>query len=127
MALTSNLGLTVDLPQAETDVPTQFSADNDNFKAIDTWAGTVRKKPTAETFTVNAWSALADKAPFTYSTTVTAATTIEADTLVELINDNALAFAKYGFTIGAVDGQAITVFSVAQPTESVTLRIEIGG
>ena len=127
MALTSNLRLTVDLPQAETDVPTQFNADNDNFKAIDTWAGSVRKKPTAETFTVNDWSALADKAPFTHSATVTAATTIEADTLVELINDNALAFAKYGITIGAVDGQAITVFSVAQPTESVTLRIEIGG
>lgn len=127
MALTSNLRLTVDLPQAETDVPTQFSADNENFKAIDTWAGTVRKKPTAETFTVNTWSALADKAPFTYSAVVTADTNIEADTLVELINDNALAFATYGFTIGAVDGQAITIYSVKQPTVSVTLRVEIGG
>lgn len=127
MALTSNLRLTVDLPQAETDVPTQFNADNENFKAIDMWASTVRKKPTAEIFTVNTWSALADKAPFTYSAVVTAATTIEADTLVELINDSALAFATYGFTIGAVDGQAITIYSVKQPTENVTLRIEIGG
>ncbi len=127
MALTSNLQLTVDLPQAETDVPTQFSADNNNFKAIDEWAAGVRKKPTAETFTVNTWSVLANKAPFTHSATVTATELISTDTLVELINNDAMAFATYGFAIGSVSGQTIIIYSVTQPPESVELLVEIGG
>lgn len=127
MALTANLKLTVDLPQAETDVPTQFNADNDNFKKIDEWAGNIQKKPNVESFTVNTWGALADKAPFTHSATATANTVIGADTLVELVNDNAVAFATYGFTIGAINGQTITFYAIGQPTASVTLRVEIGG
>ena len=109
MALTNNLGLTVDLPQDSTDLPTQVNAENENFKKLDAWAGTVRPKAKAKSFTLDT------------------DTHIGAETLVELINDNAVAFGTYGFAIAAVDGQAITLYSISKPTESVTLRIEIGG
>ncbi len=84
---------------------------------------------TVESFTIqpSAWTALANKSPFTYSATVTAAAPIGDDTVVELINSDAVAFARYGFSIGAVSGQSITVYSVGAPTESTVLKIKIGG
>lgn len=94
---------------------------------IDNFAGTVLKKPTAETFTISSWSALSLKAPFTKSAEVTATTTINEDTTVELINDNAVAFGTYGFAIGEVDGQTITIYAITEPTEDIVLKIEIGG
>lgn len=94
---------------------------------IDAWSATVKKKPTAETFTVSSWSALSGKAPYTYSAVVTAATPIAADTQVELINNDAVAFSTYGFAIGAVSGQSITIYSVGSPAANVVLRVEIGG
>lgn len=131
MALTNNLGLTVDLPQDSTDLPTQVNAENENFKKLDAWAGTVRPKAKAKSFTLDTdrWSAIDAQGPYTFTATVTVDqdTHIGAETLVELINDNAVAFGTYGFAIAAVDGQAITLYSISKPTESVTLRIEIGG
>lgn len=131
MALTNNLGLTVDLPQDSTDLPTQVNADNENFKKLDAWAGTVRPKAKAKSFTLTTdrWSAIDAQGPYTFAATVTVDqdTHIGAETLVELINDNAVAFATYGFAIAAVDGQVITLYSISKPADSITLRIEIGG
>lgn len=133
MVQSENLGLTVDLltdaTDAENDVPAHFNAANANFKSIDAWAATVAKKPVAETFEIETggWAEIADKSPFTHSAQMTAATEIGEDTLVELINTDAVAFANYGFSIGAVTGQTVTVYSVGAPDEAVTLRLAIGG
>lgn len=131
MALTNTLGLTVDLPQNSTDLPTQVNADSENFKKIDAWAGTVRQKAKAKSYTLDTdrWAAIEAQGPYTFSATVTVDqdTHIGADTLVELINDNAVAFGTYGFAIAAVNGQDITLYSIGKPADSVTLRIEIGG
>jgi len=96
---------------------------------IDDFAGTVKLKATNESHTIqsNSWGALSDKAPFTHSATVTATATIGANTLVELINDNAVNFANYGFAIGAISGQTITIYSVGAPSAAVTLSFDIGG
>lgn len=86
-------------------------------------------KPASETFSVaaSAWNDLSDGSPFTKQAAITATAAIGADTLVELINDNAIAFGTYGFAIGGVTGQVITIYALSAPSASVTLKIEIGG
>lgn len=83
----------------------------------------------SETFSVAAseWNDLSDGSPFTKQAAITATAAIGADTLVELINDNAVAFGTYGFAIGGVTGQVITIYALSAPSASVTLKIEIGG
>lgn len=129
MSTTTNLGLTVGTDQSAMDIPDWVTQTEANMALIDTFAGTVRKKPTRETFTIqsNAWASASGVSPFAYSATVTASTTIGVDTLVELINDNALAFAAHGFAIGDVTGQVITIYTVNAPADAVTLIIDIGG
>jgi len=85
--------------------------------------------PTAETYTIatSAWSALASSTPFTYSATVTAEHTIGQDTVCELINDNAVLFGTYGFAIGAVSGQSVTIYSIGLPSASVSLEVDYYG
>ena len=84
-------------------------------------------KPTTETLTVEntSWVALTDSSPYTYSATVTATTTIGVDSIVELINNQAVLFATYGFVIGGISGQNITIYSIGQPSENVTLTVEV--
>lgn len=108
----------------DTPIPLVIKKDGIYFNGIkQAQSGTV------ESFAIqaSAWTALADKSPFTYSATVIAAAPIGDDTMVELTNSDAVAFAKYGFSIGAVSGQSITVYSVGAPTESTVLKIKIGG
>ena len=73
------------------------------------------------------WTALSSSDPYTYQTTITATATIGANSIVELFNDNAVLFATYGFAIGSVSGQNITIYSIGQPSASVDLTIGIGG
>jgi hypothetical protein len=80
-----------------------------------------------ETYNISNWTTLSDAAPYTYSTTITAIYTIGEDTEVELINDNAILFAKYGFAIASVNGQEITIYSVTQPSEDISLTIGFRG
>lgn len=82
-----------------------------------------------ETLTIatSDWAALASSDPYDYSATVTAATTIGANSLVELINDQAVLFATHGFAIGAISGQSVTIYSVGQPAASVSLKINVKG
>lgn len=84
---------------------------------------------TTETLTIatSDWAALASSDPYDYSATVTAATTIGANSLVELINDQAVLFATHGFAIGAISGQSVTIYSVGQPSASVSLKINVKG
>lgn len=81
----------------------------------------------SESYTINSWTALSDSSPYTYQATATATYTIGNDTLVELINDQAVLFANYGFAIGAVSGQNVTFYSIGEPTSDVTLEVVYHG
>lgn len=82
-----------------------------------------------ETLTIatTGWSALSSSDPYTYSATVAATNTIGATSLVELLNDDAVNFATYGFAIGSISGQNITIYSIGQPSANVSLKINIKG
>lgn len=73
------------------------------------------------------WIALSNNAPYTYFTTTTATTTISENAIVELINDNPVLFATYGFAIDSVNNQNIIIYSINQPDSVVSLTIGIGG
>ena len=87
------------------------------------------KEPVFESYTIatSDWSALSSSDPYTYSTTVTATHTIGNDTLIELLNNNPVLFAKYGFAIGAVSGQTLTIYSIGEPDASVSLGVSYSG
>lgn len=104
-----------------------ISAIEANQSAISALQSGKRAKPTRETFAVSSWSEVSDVSPYTHAATVTVSASIGNDTLVELINDNAVKFATYGFAIAAVSGQSVTIYSVGEPSESVSLTLEIGG
>ena len=100
--------------------------------ALDASQGKVLKDlitGTTESYTIasNSWTALSASSPYTYSTTVTATYTIGNDTIVELINDNAVAFSNYGFSIGSISSQSVTIYSIGQPSASVTLKVNYKG
>ena len=80
---------------------------------------------TTETYTIAStdWTALASSDPYTYSATVTATTTIGANTIVHLYNDQPVNFANYGFAVASVSGQVLTIYSIVAPSSSVTLKI----
>lgn len=79
-----------------------------------------------ESYTIqaNGWTALPTASlPYGYSATVTANYVIGNDTVIELQNNQAVLFAQYGFAVGAVSGQNITIYSVFNPSSAVTLTI----
>lgn len=84
---------------------------------------------TDETYTIadTDWTALSGASPYTYSADVTATYTIGNDTIVELINDAPVLFSTYGFAIGAVSSQTVTIYSVGAPSSSVSLTINYKG
>lgn len=84
-------------------------------------------EPDYETYTISSWSALSSSEPFTFSATVTATYTIGNDTEIELINDNAVLFANYGFAIGSVSGQDVTIYAIDEPSSDVSLTIGYRG
>lgn len=73
------------------------------------------------------WSALSASSPYTYQATVTATHTIGASTVAELLNDAPVTFATYGFAIGSISGQSVTIYSIGQPSASVTLKVNYKG
>ena len=79
----------------------------------------------ALTIATTDWAALSGASSYNYSATVTAATTIGATSTVELVNDQAVLFGTYGFAIGAISGQDVTIYSIGQPDASVTLTIKV--
>ena len=84
-------------------------------------------KPTIEQYNIaaSAWTALSNADPFTVQATVTATTTIGADAIIELYNDQPVAFATYAFSIASVSGQTITFYALEAPTAQVTLSVGI--
>lgn len=91
--------------------------------------GTLEISQVQETLVIpdTSWQALSDSDPFTYSATATATTTINTDSEVELINNQAVLFAKYGFSIAQVSEQTITFYVIDKPTSAVNLLIGVRG
>lgn len=82
---------------------------------------------TYETLTVasTSWIMLNNSSPYTYQATVTLTTTLSDDSVVELINNQAVLFATYGFAIASISGQVATIYSIGQPTENVNLTMGV--
>lgn len=80
---------------------------------------------TTETYTVasSSWSALTDGTPYTHYATVTATYSIGGNTVVHLLNNQAILFGTHGFAVGSVVGQVVTIYSIGAPDSSVTLKI----
>jgi hypothetical protein len=84
---------------------------------------------TTETYTIATadWTALSNSSPYDYQATVTATYTIGNNTIAELLNDAPVEFATYGFAIGSISSQSVTIYSIGQPSGSETLKINYKG
>lgn len=103
-----------------------------NAQIIDDWAGETSEtintlKGVVETFAITSWTADANISPYAYKATVTATATIGANTIVELLNNNAILFATYGFAIGDITNQVVTIYSIGEPESTISISIRIGG
>lgn len=65
--------------------------------------------------------------PFTYKAEITLDTLISENSIIELINDDAINFATYGFNIGSISGQNLTIYMVGEPVTNITLTFGIRG
>ena len=66
--------------------------------------------------------------PFTHSATVELTTPIvDHATEVELVNDDAIDFATYGFSINYVDYPDVQILALAIPDDPVTLKFKVKG
>ena len=81
----------------------------------------------AETVTPEMWQDLNGNEPFAKMASVTLSTTISANSTVELINDQAVAFANYGFNIGMINEQRVVLFALDSPTNNITFTFSIRG
>lgn len=80
-----------------------------------------------ESFTIqsSSWTTDSNIAPFTVKANITISKTLSANTIVELINDDAISFATYGFSIGAISGQVATIYALEAPSANVGLKIKV--
>lgn len=75
-----------------------------------------------------AWTELDDsELPYKYSTTITLTTTIFSDSMVELLNNQLVLFANYGFAINTINvsEQTATIYAIDKPSSTVTLQMEV--
>lgn len=72
---------------------------------------------TKEEYTIlnSDWVQLSDQSPFTYQATMSTSVNINAQTVVELINNNGVIFANYGFIVGSTTSNSITFYSIGNP------------
>lgn len=143
MSNTTNLGLTLfDDPSVETgeafckaqnfNGAGTSASPKSNAQKIDDWAGEVngditKLKGAVETFTISSWTEDNTIIPYTHKATVTLVSTLGTNTIVELINNNAVLFATYGFAIGGISGQVATIYSVGEPENDVSISIRVIG
>ena len=94
-----------------------------------TWINMPSTAPTLEEQTIESasWTSLSGQTPYTYSATITLTTALDLNSIVELINNQPVLFATYGLAIGSISGQNITIYSIGQPSESVTLTVGVTG
>ena len=81
------------------------------------------------TVSEDSWERIPDESvePYIFSSVVQVQHTIGENTKVELINNNAVMFAQYGFAIADADEEYITFYSVKKPSNDVSLRVEFMG
>lgn len=80
-----------------------------------------------ESVTINDFSALEEaQGPYTHFANVTLTNSLDDKASVELLNNNAVLFATYGFAIASVGaGNVVTIYSINKSAEAVTLTFEI--
>lgn len=132
---TTQVDLTNYYTKTETD--SAISSHHDSTKAdtsttytkteVDGLVNAKADKGAYDDYSIASWTDSSSYSPFVAIATKTATTTIGADTLVELINNDAVGFATYGYAIIGVSGQTITFGCLVKPTSSVTLKVKIGG
>lgn len=98
-------------------------------KTAPTWIDMPSIAPTLEEQTIESasWTSLSGQTPYTYSATITLTTALDLNSIVELINNQPTLFATYGFAIGSISGQVATIYSIGQPSTSVTLTVGVTG
>ena len=82
---------------------------------------------TSATIESSSWTDLTGSDPFKAQCNITLLELSSAKDVLELINDNAVLFANYGFNIGAVSNTTVTIYALKKPTSSVTLQFEMEG
>ena len=75
----------------------------------------------------SSWTDLTGSDPFKAQCNITLLELSNTKDVLELINDNAVLFANYGFNIGAVSNTTVTIYALKKPTDSVTLQFEMEG
>lgn len=80
-----------------------------------------------ETVVVEDFSGLEEaQGPYTHFADITLTNSLDNKASIELLNNNAVLFATYGFAIASISsGNVVTVYSINKPSESVTLTFEI--
>lgn len=74
---------------------------------------------------VSDWTELPDSEPYTYFANVTLSKSLDNAISIELINNNPILFAKYGFAIGEITAMdELEIYSIGKPNDSVTLTFE---
>lgn len=105
----------------------QIAINTSNISSLQIAVNGKQDKFTIESFTIqsSSWTTDNNIAPFTVKANITISQTLSANTIVELINDDAISFATYGFSIGAINGQVATIYALEAPTANVGLKIKV--
>lgn len=73
------------------------------------------------------WQHSTDIAPFNWYADVTATTPIGTDSIVELVNNDPISFANYGFAIAEAAGQTLRFLAYSIPGDWNELKVVIHG
>lgn len=77
------------------------------------------------TITSNTWVEDTNVSPFSYIANISLTNLKASSTSIELLNNNAILFATFGFAIGSVSGNSVIIYAMDKPTEDVTLTFEV--
>lgn len=109
-----------------------FRADVNNSittldSSITTLQQSAQQKPTIEEHTIatTAWTALNSPKPYTAKATITATATLKATDVVELMHYMPAVDLTYGWMIGGINGQTITIWALKAPTQDMPFRVRI--
>lgn len=83
--------------------------------------------PIVNNYTIqsSSWMALENQSPYTYNSNINISPTVGVNSIIELINNQPVLFAKYGFAIGEINGQSVIIYSIGQPSNDTTLTLSV--